>query len=248
MVNLKFRQPKPFNKRSEISESEKVKKSFYIICEGEKTEKEYFEGIFNNRIDLDINQLIDIKVIEQIGIHIPHPLHLARACKKSFDKLEKQNKCDNDNDIDDIELDLSNYDSKIDEIWLIFDRDPKTFFKEQYEEVDEICDKYKLNIGLTNPNFEFWLLLHLENIDNYDRKELLENKKVGGKNSDRFIKKELEKRLTGGYDKNNIKFKRFMPNISLAIKQVTKFETTKDNAFEKLGSTIGNLLEKMKED
>lgn len=122
MPTPKFRKPKPFGNRSEQSESSEPKKSFYIICEGEKTEKQYFDSVFNNRRDLKINQLIDIVVVEQEeGVkHIPHPVHIVDSC---INLIANE---------DGSQLDLINYDSTIDEIWVSFDRDPKTFFEHQY--------------------------------------------------------------------------------------------------------------------
>ncbi|WP_084389102.1 RloB family protein [Fusibacter sp. 3D3] len=134
-----------------------------MICEGEKTENQYFKGIFNHRAALKIHQLIDIVVIEQEeGVtHIPHPVHIVNGCVNLIDNEDGPQK------------DLINYDSKIDEIWVVFDRDPKTFFEHQYNEIIEKCGKYGINIGFTNPTFEFWLLLHLPNINQYDESILL---------------------------------------------------------------------------
>jgi len=251
MTRPRFRAPKPFNKRSKESQSMNAKKSFFIICEGEKTEKQYFKGIFNNRIKLDIHQLIDIKVIDQIGTHIPHPLHLARACKWYFEKDINDDSMDIEDALfksEDNEFDLSDYDETIDEIWLVFDRDPQTLFKNQYEEIEEICQQFKLNIGLTNPNFEFWLLLHLPDINQYNHTVLLKNRKIGGKNSKRYIEKELVNRLENGYSKNDIHFEEFIDRIDHAIDQEKLFEIIESNIFDNLGSNIGVLITKMKED
>lgn len=83
MPTPRFRRPKPFGSRSKTSEVLEPKKSFFIICEGEKTEKQYFDGIFNYRSDLKIHQLVDIVVIEQAEgqTHIPHPFHIVNVYK-----------------------------------------------------------------------------------------------------------------------------------------------------------------------
>ena len=231
----KFRKPKPFGSRSEMSEISEPKKSFYIICEGEKTEKQYFNGVFNYRSELKIHQLIDIVVIEQEEgrEHVPHPVHIVNGCVNLIDNE------------DGTQTDLIDYDSQIDELWVIFDRDPKTFFEKQYLDVREKCKKYNINIGFTNPTFEFWLLLHLPDIKQYDESVLLVNDKVGGKNSKRYVEKELANRL-GGYSKNDIQFARFLPKVDFAIEQEKQFKQDVDEIFNQVGSNIGVLISKMK--
>lgn len=237
MATPRFRKPKPFGARSEKSEISEPKKSFFIICEGEKTENQYFNGVFNYRTELKIHQLIDIVVIEQEEgeIHVPHPVHIVNACINLIDSEDGK------------QTDLINYDPDIDEIWVVFDRDPKTVFENQFNEILEKCKKYGINIGFTNPTFEFWLLLHLPNINEYGEATLLANEKVGGKSSKRFVEKELSNRLTGGYNKNQIRFERFLPNVDLAIAQEKLFKNTVNDIFYNVGSNIGILISKMKQ-
>jgi hypothetical protein len=105
MKTPRFRKPKPFGSRSEMSEISEPKKSFYIICEGEKTEKQYFNGVFNFRNELKIHQLIDIVVIEQEEgqKHLPHPVHIVNGCISLIDNE------------DGTQIDLIDYDPEIDE-------------------------------------------------------------------------------------------------------------------------------------
>lgn len=237
MAIPRFRKPKPFGSRSEMSEVSEPKKSFYIICEGEKTENQYFNGVFNHRTELKINQLIDIVVIEQEEgkTHIPHPVHILDGCVNLI------------NNVDGTQTDLIDYDPSIDEIWVVFDRDPKTFFEDQYKYVLENCEEHRINIGFTNPNFEFWLLLHLPDINQYAEATLLANEKVGGKSSKRFVEKELSSRLENGYNKKDIQFKRFLPNIDLAIDQEKLFKQNVQDIFNNVGSNIGILISKIKQ-
>lgn len=241
MAKAKFRSHRPFNERSKKSAHKHPKKRFYIICEGMKTEKQYFNGIFNNRVELGIDQLIDIIVVEQLDNHIPHPMHLVAACKYTIDHIDKPGLFGVE------ELRLKAYDSEIDEIWLIFDRDPETLFKSQYYKIRKICKIYNLNIGMTNPNFEFWLLLHLPNIHKYNNDDLLKNKKdiLTGK---RYLERVLDSRLPSGYSKGNIRFDQFKVGIDLALMQSEKFETDENKILDSLGTTLGKLILRMKED
>lgn len=241
MATPRFRKPKTFGSRSEMSEIFEPKKSFYIICEGEKTENQYFNGVFNNRAELRINQLVDIVVMEQEEgqRHVPHPVHIVDGCVNLI-KEAKNSK------IEGSQSDLIDYDSSIDEIWVIFDRDPQTFFEEQYQYVYKKCEKYGINIGFTNPTFEFWLLLHLPDINQYTEDVLLANEKVGKKRSKRFVEKQLSSRLKNGYNKNEIQFKRFLPAINLAMEQEKLFKQNVPDILNDVGSNIGVLISRMK--
>ncbi len=236
MTTPRFRKPKPFGRRSEVSGTSEPKKSFYIICEGEKTEKQYFNGIFNYRKELKINQLVDIIVMEQEEgkKHVPHPVHIVNACINLIeDKKGAQNG-------------LIDYDASIDEIWVIFDRDPRTLLEHQYREICRKCKAYGIHIGFTNPTFEFWLLLHLPEVEQYSLEELEANERVGAKKSKRFVEKELSTRLENGYNKNDIHFSRFVPYIDLAIEQEKLFEQDLSGIFNSVGSNIGILISRMK--
>lgn len=180
--------------------------------------------------------MVDIVVIEQAEgqTHIPHPLHIVNGCIKLLENLEG---CEND---------LINYDPKIDEIWVVFDRDSETFVEAQYIEVKEKCAKHNINIGFTNPTFEIWLLLHLPDFDKYEKNTLLLNERTGGKRSKRFVEKELSNRLVSGYCKNDIGFERFLKNVDFAIEQENQIAQNVEDIFNQVGSNIGILISKMK--
>ena len=93
---------------------------------------------------------------------------------------------------------------------------------------------------MINPLFEFWLLLHLVNISEYDNKELLNNNKIPQKQS--FISNELAN-ILGRYTKKN--FNRTIvtkENIDKALEQEKLFETEVEKIIDNLGSNIGDLI------
>ncbi len=227
----RFRTPKPYGERSEKSESVQPRKTFYLICEGKKTEKQYFEGVFQNRRVLGISNGIDIVVMEQEGDHVPHPMYLVDECVNiiSDDKIREEK--------------LPNYNREIDEICIIFDRDPDTLSEEQIVRIRDGCSKSNIEIGFTNPNFEFWLLLHFERIEDYSRDVLLENRKIGKK---RYIEKELSEKM-GGYKKSSINFSYFLYRVDTAIEQERQFEQTIEGISNNLGSNIGLLMTRFRE-
>lgn len=69
------------------------------------------------------------------------------------------------------------FDKNYDEVCLIVDRDKKSFSENQFDELKEQCNKNNFQLYVSNPCFEFWLLLHFNEAFNLDLKELEENKK-----------------------------------------------------------------------
>ena len=65
----------------------------------------------------------------------------------------------------------------------------------------EECKKHKYFLVITNPCFEFWLLLHFD-IPSYSHNQLLENAQISNKHS--FISKELSDKVR--YSKNRLNF------------------------------------------
>lgn len=92
-----------------------------------------------------------------------------------------------------------------------------------------------VNLGLTNPYFEFWLLLHFDIIDNYSEKDI--------KNLD--LKKEL-KRILGSYNSSRLRFSDFKDGIGNALNNVEKFENKNlEFLLDNIGSTVGNLMNEL---
>ena len=73
------------------------------------------------------------------------------------------------------------YSPEIDEVCLIVDRDKGNFSRTQYEQVSEKCLQKGYRLFVSNPTFEFWLLLHTDRIFSYNATELLNNKRCGSK-------------------------------------------------------------------
>lgn len=95
------------------------------------------------------------------------------------------------------------FDREIDFMCLVVDRDPNSFKEWQFDEVLNTCNERGFKFLLSNPNFEFWLLLHFDEVLSLDKEKLLENEKInpGAKISVRFLPNELRKHL-GKYKKN----------------------------------------------
>ena len=135
-----------------------------------------------------------------------------------------------------LEIDL-----EYDEINIILDRDSESFTESQFDEVIEICNTNNYNLGLSNPNFEFWLLLHHDDCLSFKKNEIKENKKVNGRK--RFLEKCLSNKL-GGYNKRQIKFNQFKKNIPIAIENEKNFCEDNEMLKDEIGSSIGLIVKK----
>ncbi|MGL6101177.1 MAG: RloB family protein, partial [Fusobacteriaceae bacterium] len=183
-------------KRSIKSASKKAKKVFVIACEGSETEISYFKGIQDNKDELGISNNIEIKPLQREGTK-SHPTHVLADLKRYMQENGIKN----------------------DELCMVIDRDPNNFFESQFDKIVQECKKNKYFLAITNPCFEFWLLLHFD-ISFYSNIELLQNKIISNKHN--FISKELSNKIR--YSKNRLDFTKFMPHIDLAIKNSKLFK------------------------
>jgi len=133
------------------------------------------------------------------------------------------------------------YNKDIDKICLVMDRDKGNVKPFQYDEIIQKCNEKYIKLYVSNPTFEFWLLLHSDKIYELDRAELLQNIRLGKK---RYIEKELTDKFNG-YKKDNIKFERFSPHINLAIQQEKDFCEDIQHLKDDLGSNVGVLISEL---
>ena len=135
------------------------------------------------------------------------------------------------------------YSEDIDKMCLIVDRDKKSFKEEQYNYVKEECKKKNFKFYVTNPCFEFWLLLHFDEVHSINREKLLENKRASSKV--RYVESELKKYFP--YNKNKYNAELLIEKIDLAIENEKRFCEDIEELKDKLGSNIGLLIKELKE-
>ncbi|HEH4644954.1 TPA: RloB domain-containing protein [Campylobacter coli] len=117
-INTRLRDRKTKRKENEV---------ILIVCEGEKTEKNY------------LNQLKDFFRLSNVSINIisskkPDPSQIVEFTKEK------------------------NKDDSYDKIYCVFDKDTHSNFNEAKQK----CEKYNFEAIISNPCFEFWILLHFE--------------------------------------------------------------------------------------
>lgn len=310
LSNKTFGQRTPF-----FTEKQEPKSKYILVYEGEETEVQYFDGILENKDEIGISKLIEIKpilrsyreksyshplrILEFLGEYLIHNLTDGISVKSFINCMIDYLICEleiSDNSIYSpkiIETDIQNYFSinlglqpdsiiinvssaineianhlkqkinlyenidriqayienqqivfnqEIDKVCIIVDRDYRNFKENQYDYVVKKCQELNYKLYISNPCFEFWLLLHSSDVNTIDTEKLLKNKKVTSKK--RFTEIELS-RIFSGYKKNDIKFDRFKPNIQLAISQGKDFCEDVVGLKTRLGTNIGLLLEEM---
>lgn len=133
------------------------------------------------------------------------------------------------------------YSQLTDSLNMIIDRDKDNFFDNQYDEVVEFCKKNNVNLYVSNPNFEFYLMLHFKEVENEDKDKMFKNEKISSK------KRYLEKRLYDicRYTKTRFSFDKFEPFIYDAINREKAYAESVEELKNNLGSNVGILVNKM---
>lgn len=139
------------------------------------------------------------------------------------------------------------YEKGFDEICLIVDRDKESFISkpgnDQYKYVLDRCLENGFRFCVTNPCFEFWLLMHSDKVLELDKDKLLNNSKVTSKR--RYAEDELRK-IYSGYKKSSYHAEEFVKNIDISIKNEKEFCEDIQRLKDSIGSNIGILIEDMR--
>lgn len=141
------------------------------------------------------------------------------------------------------------YEEGFDQICLIVDRDKDSFVStpenNQYKYVLDKCREMGFQFCVTNPCFEFWLLLHFDKVFTLDKEKLLDNPKVTVKR--RYAEDELRK-IFPGYNKSSYHAEILVKEIDKAIENEKKFCEDIKELEHSVGSNIGHLINKMRRD
>lgn len=200
-------------------------RKYYFICEGVNTESFYFRRLINLRKELGIHPLIDIRLMEKTGKDkdITYPKQLA-----DFAEIQKES---------------DDFTEQLDRMIIVFDGD---VFEEKVQGYHELIVEIENNgniVGITNPNFELFLLLHIEGV--YD-------KFIKGKDFEFFQKDEkgryshaykLLLEITGMNAKKNKQIGSLAENVKTAIQQEKLINQDIYNIKGRVTSNIGSIIE-----
>lgn len=154
-------------------------------------------------------------------------------------------------DLDNLVIDIEkiiNYSSLtyaegFDKICFVVDRDKESFTEQQYDYVVERCQEKEFGLYITNPCFEFWLLLHFADAIELDKERLRENPSVSAKR--RYAEDELRRRIPG-YRKSKYDALSLVRKIDTALLNQKYFCQDISGLKTKVGSNIGVLINEMR--
>jgi len=116
-----------------------------------------------------------------------------------------------------------------DEIWLVIDRD--TWPEEKLATVHSACQEKGFGLALSNPCFEYWLLLHFED----------GNRAGTTSNCRRKLKRHLP-----DYNKNHVENRKLQEGINQAIERARRQDVPPCTDWpRKAGTTVYRLVEKL---
>jgi hypothetical protein len=204
------------------SNSLEKEKIIVLAFEGNDTEEIYFEEFKSSEIFDDA--LIFLHLLKRPKSNTNSaPNHVFKKLKK--EAKDEYNFKDND------------------ELWMIIDTD-------RWKNIPNIileCKKQNnMFVAVSNPCFEFWLLLHIKDISEYSQEELtliLENRRVTKKKN--YVDSKITE-ILGSYNKSNPKPELFIPTVDTAIKQAKELDLGREDYPTSLGSHVYKIVEKLK--
>ena len=202
-------------------------KIIVLAFEGNDTEQIYFEDFKETFKDTELfnNDLIYLHLLKRPKSDTNSaPNHV-------FKKLKNEAK------------DEYNFKAS-DELWMIIDTDK---WKNIKEIISECKKQENMFVAVSNPSFEFWLLLHIKNIGEYNEEELeliLANGKTSKNGRTHVEKKIIE--ILGCYNKSNPKTELYLPYIEKAISQAKLLNNPEEDYPLKLGSFVYKIIESLR--
>lgn len=221
-----------WNKRQSDTEKQlKPYRKYFFICEGANTETFYFQKLIDLRKELGIHPLIDICLWQKTGEDkdISYAKKLVEFAMKQKD--EEKN----------------GFDKDIDKVVVVFDAD---VFEEKDQGYDELIEQIEKSdiAAITNPGFELFLLLHIE--DSYENEikghevEFLQKDEKGGYKHAYNVLHDL----TGMNAKRNPNIGNLANNVLYAISQEKHINQDIHNCKGKVTSNIGKVIEDIMND
>ena len=219
-----MRVSQPYGKRyaeDEFSQEPKIR--YFIACEGEKTEYRYFKGIIEFRTEIGINPLVEIIPIRHEQNTSSNPVNIYKDAKLAIENAS--NFLDGD------------------KLCIVVDRDKQSFTDSQFDVLLNAERDNEIKFCISNPCFEFWLLLHFSDCSEYDMNLLCNNEKEGNRT---LVEKCLMEKLGGSYNKTRLKFsENYKGRIKLAIENAKKYSLSAEELKNNIGTTVALLIDEM---
>lgn len=201
--------------------------------------EEYVQFRESNLYEEEIEALrLKSYTTEFIRSYLDNPSSLSKKDRHRFEAVLR------DEHIDLLYLNfLSKYHGEDDKFGIVIDRDQRSHTVEQMARVIKKCDSKSYLWYITNPCFEFWLLLHVSDIKTEysdSLEDILDNKVDEKGNS--YVSNLLHAK-TGQRKTIQAKiFEQFyLPNINSAIERAKAF-ASKNELIDNIGSNLGDLF------
>lgn len=201
-------------------------RKYFFICEGANTETFYFEKLIDLRKQLGIHPLIDIRLWEKTG----QDKNLLFA-KNLVEFAAKQK-----------EISENEFDPERDKMVIVFDGD---IFEEKVQGYDELISLIEETdiAAVSNPGFELFLLLHIENsYENYIKGNEEKFLSMDEKRKYSYAYKVLLKE-TGINAKKNPNIGKLAEKVTLAIEQEKLINQDIYQIKGKVSSNVGLIIE-----
>lgn len=130
-----------------------TKVRFTLFCEGRKTEPQYFRALRSQYN----GSLVSI----QFGDTGRVPITLAEKALKFVKSAGAERGRSG----------RRNLFEEHDEVWVVFDRDEH----ERFDEAVSLCEANRIGVARSNPCFEVWLILHMEDYNRQDDRHRVKN-------------------------------------------------------------------------
>lgn len=216
-------------RKSDRDEEIEPYRKYFFICEGANTETWYFEKLIDNKKALGISPNIDIRFLEKTDedkdISFP---------RKLIEFAEEQKK----------NLDLS-FDEEMDRMIIVFDAD---IFEAKVKDFDDIIafGEEKNILGVSNPAFELFLLLHypdaFEKYIKPNEEQIIKNEKVGAQ---RYIRT-LFTQVSEMNPKKNRAVGELAKKVDCAILEESKINEDIQECLGKVTCNIAKIIDNIK--
>lgn len=143
---------------------------------------------------------------------------------------------------------LQNFDKETDYFAVILDRDCGNHSRSLMEECHKLCKENGYGYYVTNPCFEFWLLLHLCDVKaEYTEEELVQfkvNQKISNQHT--TVSRQVSDKVHHGKRIGAYCFdKYYYPKLSQALLHVKQFKTAYPDILDDLGSNLPQLFDEL---
>lgn len=206
---------------------------YYFLCEGKNTEFWYFEKMIDVLREFSVKSNVELINLEKIDDdqNLSNPKKLIVF---GNDQIENKKII---------------FDKKIDKLIIVFDYDiyERQGKSSTYDELLSLTKSYNI-LGVTNPSFELFLILHkkdsFKNIIKPNESNIIKNDWDNRKQKIRYI----EKLCRNCYDmkpKANRKIGEIAENIKIAIEEEKMVNRNINDCSGKVTSNIGDIINRI---